>query len=118
MAARISGDEKSEGQCRDRWVNHLEPKALGLKVGGWTLEEDELSQEEMEELGGRKNWKAITARFPDRAQSDVKSRYYNNVTVARNRAAAAKAAAAKAAARAKAAAARATAAAPEARSAM
>ena len=61
MAARVSGDERCRVKCRARWVNRLKPAALGLKVGGWTTEEDKRLHEVVAQLGSTNCWKAITA---------------------------------------------------------
>ena len=49
VAALVAGG-KDANQCRAHWLEVLEPKALGLKVGGWSAAEDELLQLEVHQI--------------------------------------------------------------------
>jgi len=47
-----------QSQCRDRWINHLDPS---LKKGGWTAEEDAILNEAQRVMGN--SWKKVSEMF-------------------------------------------------------
>jgi len=57
-------------QCRERWVNHLDPS---LKKGPWTPEEDKVLMEQQERLGNK--WRDIAVHLPGRSENAVKNRW-------------------------------------------
>jgi len=57
-------------QCRERWVNHLDPD---LKKDAWTEEEDRILMTKQVELGNK--WRDIAAFLPGRSENSVKNRW-------------------------------------------
>ncbi|KAL7467654.1 hypothetical protein ACHAXS_007897 [Conticribra weissflogii] len=70
IAAKVTG--RSAKQCRERWVNHLQPN---LKKGNWTEEEHALIVSLQEELGNQ--WSKIASNLEGRTDSDVKNYWYS-----------------------------------------
>ena len=66
--------ERSGKQCRERWVNALNPC---VKVGEWTEEEDQTLLREFERVGAK--WTEVAKSLPGRSESSVKSRFYSNM---------------------------------------
>lgn len=57
-------------QCRERWVNHLDPT---LKKTPWTDEEDLILRDTHAEIGNR--WRNIALLLPGRSENSVKNRW-------------------------------------------
>jgi len=57
-------------QCRERWVNHLDPD---LKKSPWTEEEDRILMEKQVTMGNK--WREIAAFLPGRSENSVKNRW-------------------------------------------
>jgi hypothetical protein len=72
-------------QCRDRWVNHLDPS---INKSEWTTKENAiLLSEWTANKNSTKNWAELAKLLPGRTVTDVKNRYRQldragNVTVA------------------------------------
>ena len=58
-------------QCRDRWVNYLNPD---ITFRSWTERDDEILQEKFAEYGPK--WSKILNHFPNRSYNDLKNRFY------------------------------------------
>lgn len=61
-------------QCRERWVNGLNPK---IKRGEWTREEDLLIYLMYKTIGGK--WSKICLVLRNRTENSVKNRFYTNL---------------------------------------
>jgi hypothetical protein len=72
IAQQVGG--RSARQCRERWVNYLNPK---IRNEPWTEEEDRLLVEKINELGHC--WASIGHHFNGRSESDVKNRWYSHL---------------------------------------
>ena len=62
--------DKSSRQCRDRYVNYLNPN---LNVGPWRVEEEELLISKVAEHGQK--WSFLTQFFFNRSQVNIKNHY-------------------------------------------
>ena len=58
-------------QCRDRWVNYLQPS---LTFEPWTEEEDELLVSLVNIHGT--HWSKMMTKFPNRSANSIKNRWY------------------------------------------
>ncbi|KAL3785912.1 hypothetical protein HJC23_008107 [Cyclotella cryptica] len=65
---------RSGKQCRERYVNHLNPS---LKRGEWT-DDEEAVLIAMREHSGNK-WTHISKQLPGRSDNDVKNHYYSTI---------------------------------------
>jgi hypothetical protein len=61
-------------QCRERWLNHLDPT---ISRGPWTPEEDKQLMLLHEQYGNR--WSQIAALMPNRADNMIKNRWYSTL---------------------------------------
>ena len=57
-------------QLKDRWLNYLDPN---VNMGEWTLEEEELLLQKIDEIG--KKWRKIATFFNGRTDVHLKNRY-------------------------------------------
>jgi len=65
-------DGRMGKQCRERWVNKLNP---ALKKGPWSVEEEQTLDNLQQELGNK--WATIANRMGNtRSENDVKNHYY------------------------------------------
>lgn len=69
IAKHIAG--RNAKQCRERWVNHLNPN---VNKASWTEEEDAKLMKAHNELGNK--WSEIAKRLTGRPDNAVKNRYY------------------------------------------
>lgn len=69
IAKRVPG--KTPKQCRDRWVNYLQPS---LKFSPWTDHEDQLLVSLVNKLGT--HWTKMKTYFPNRSTNCLKNRWY------------------------------------------
>lgn len=72
VAAQMPG--RTARQCRDRWVNYLNPEN---KNGTWTEREDQRLVELVRQLGPQ--WSAISKKFDGRSENNVKNRWYTHL---------------------------------------
>lgn len=59
-------------QVRDRYLNKLRPN---IKLGDWSVQEDELVVKLLKEVGNR--WSLIANHLPGRTEGQVKNRFYS-----------------------------------------
>merc|ERR1712226_1243947 len=72
IATAISG--RSGKQCRERWLNHLNPD---VRKDAFSPQEDKIIMTYVESFGTR--WAKIAAQLPGRTDNAVKNRYYSTL---------------------------------------
>lgn len=65
---------RSGKQCRERWLNNLNPH---LKKSNWTDEEDELIFSLYKKYGSA--WSKIAKNFEGRTENSIKNRFYSTI---------------------------------------
>ena len=63
--------DKNSRQCRDRYINYLDPS---LNLGPWSFGEDELLISKVAEHGTK--WSYLTQFFSNRSQVNMKNHYF------------------------------------------
>lgn len=71
-------------QCRNRWNQGIQPKIKGLKIGGWTNEEDKILAQAVKTYdgsgrGGGVDWKKVAQCLVNRTPKHCVNRYNNHV---------------------------------------
>ena len=61
---------RNSKQCRERWLNHLDPGILRTE---WSTDEDEQLHSLHTEMGNQ--WTKLSGRFPGRTENGVKNRF-------------------------------------------
>ena len=69
-----AGHRKAPKQCRDRWVNHLDPSLIR---NDWRTEDNVQLIELHQKLGS--HWKSIAQKFPGRTDNSVKNQFFSLV---------------------------------------
>jgi hypothetical protein len=72
IASRLDG--RTPQNCRQRWLYFLSPE---IRFEPWTLEEDRLLVEKINEMG--RTWTAMTASFQGRSANDLRKRWIKHV---------------------------------------
>lgn len=67
-------NDKSGKQCRERWLNHLNPE---INKMSWTEEEEQILFFYQELLGNK--WSYISKYIPGRPESAIKNHFYSSV---------------------------------------
>ena len=74
LAERFPGVKRSSKQCRERWVNHLDPT---LRKAPWSDDELMALYKCHQQHGNQ--WAVIAAALPGRTDNSVKSRLYTEI---------------------------------------
>ena len=69
IADRVTG--RTSKQCRERWINHLNPD---IKNGDWSNEEDEAIVQLQRRYGNK--WALIATMIPKRTDNAIKNRFH------------------------------------------
>jgi hypothetical protein len=70
--------DRTKVQCRNRWLNALDPNIsrTTVRAGQWTVDEDKMLKDAVPTHGSR-NWEAIAALVPGRTKVQCCKRWYN-----------------------------------------
>jgi myb proto-oncogene protein len=71
--------ERSQKQCRDRWLNYLAP---WIKKEDWTKEEDDIIIQNVQQNGTK--WSKLTKLIPGRTDNGIKNRWYPHLSKMEN----------------------------------
>lgn len=74
VAKAIQGEGRNAKQCRERWLNQLDPD---LKRGAWTEDEDQKLVSLQAKYGNR--WAKIASFLDGRAENAVKNRWHSSI---------------------------------------
>lgn len=67
----MSMDHRTGKQCRERYINHLDPD---MKKTPWTIEEDDVIRDLFPEVGTK--WSQYMESLPGRSDNAIKNRYH------------------------------------------
>lgn len=74
VSMKQAGHRKAPKQCRDRWINHLDPSLIR---NDWRVEDNMQLIELHQKLGS--HWKNIAQKFPGRTDNSVKNQFFSLV---------------------------------------
>jgi hypothetical protein len=72
MRTRFGITDKTPKQCRDRWINYVDPKII--KTRPWSMLEDQKLLVKYKEYGSK--WANLSEFFPGRSEGIIKNRFY------------------------------------------